>query len=130
MGIVVLSWAGGEALGALQPDFLVHIAGPFTIASMYCFAIVVAVLNTAYLPEQLRMPRWKLVGMYWAVVLWGWFSAEQISRAVLEHGLGLAGPAVTSISAHPVRIAAYGAWLASLGWLLWRTARPGLLRSR
>jgi hypothetical protein len=130
MGIVVLSWAGGEALGALQPDFLVHIAGPFTIASMYCFAIVVAVLNTAYLPEPLRMPRWKLVGMYWAVVLWGWFSAEQISRSILEHGIGLSGPDVASISPHPVRIAAYGAWLASLAWLVWRTARPGLLRSR
>ena len=130
MGIVVLSWIGGAALGALQPDFLVHIAGPFTIASMYCFAIVVAVLNTSYLPEPLRMPRWKLVGMYWAVVLWGWFSAEQISRSIIEHGLGLSGSPVTSISAHPVRIAAYAAWLASLVWLVWRTARPGLLRSR
>ena len=128
IAIVALSWAGGEALGALQPDFLVHIAGPFTIASMYCFAIVVAVLNTAYLPEPLRMPRWKLLGMYWAVVLWGWFSAEQISRSILAHGLGLAGPAVTSISAHPVRIAAYAAWLASLAWLVWRTFRPGIRR--
>jgi hypothetical protein len=48
----------------------------------------------------------------------------------MEHWLGLAGPAVTSISAHPVRIAAYAAWLASLAWLVWRTFRPGLLRSR
>ena len=71
---------------------------------MYAFAIVVAVLNTAYLPAALRMPRWKLLGMYWAVVLWGWFSAEQVSRSVLEHGLGLAGPIVTSIAPHPVRI--------------------------
>ncbi len=118
------------SLGALQPDFLVHIAGPFTISSMYCFAIVVAVLNTAYLPASLRMPRWKLVGMYWAVVLWGWFSAEQISRSILEYGLGRSGPDVTSISAHPVRVAAYGAWLASLLWLVWRTWRPGMLRSR
>lgn len=55
--------------------------------------------------------------MYWAVVLWGWFSAEQVSRSVLEHGLGLTGPVVTSIT---------------LGWLVWRTARrPGLFhRSR
>ncbi|HYO46193.1 MAG TPA: Nramp family divalent metal transporter [Gemmatimonadota bacterium] len=131
MGVILLSWLGGETLGALEPDFLVHIAGPFTIASMYCFAIVVAVLNTAYLPAPLRMPRWKLLGMYWAVVLWGWFSAEQVSRSVLEHGLGLTGPVVTSITLHPVRLAAYGAWLGSLGWLVWRTARPGLLhRSR
>lgn len=129
MGVILLSWFGGETLGALQPDFLVHIAGPFTIASMYCFAIVVAVLNTAYLPPPLRMPRWKLLGMYWAVVLWGWFSAEQISRSVLEHGLGLSGPVVTSITLHPVRLAVYGAWLGSLGWLVWRTVRPGLLRS-
>jgi hypothetical protein len=128
MGVILLSWFGGETLGALQPDFLVHIAGPFTIASMYCFAIVVAVLNTAYLPLPLRMPRWKLVGMYWAVVLWGWFSAEQVSRSLLEHGLGLSGPVVTSIALHPVRLAAYAAWLASLGWLIWRTAGPGILR--
>jgi hypothetical protein len=106
----------------------VHIAGPFTIASMYCFAIVVAVLNTTYLPLPLRMPRWKLLGMYWAVVLWGWFSAEQVSRSLLEHGLGLSGPVVTSIALHPVRLAAYGAWLGSLGWLVWRTAGPGILR--
>jgi hypothetical protein len=128
MGVILLSWLGGETLGALQPDLLVHIAGPFTIASMYCFAIVVAVLNTAYLPAPLRMPRWKLVGMYWAVILWGWFSAEQVSRSVLEHGLGLSGPVVTSIALHPVRVAAYGAWLGSLGWLVGRTAGPGLLR--
>lgn len=131
MGVILLSWFGGESLGALEPDFLVHIAGPFTISSMYCFAIVVAVLNTAYLPAPLRMPRWKLLGFYWAVVLWGWFSAEQISRSILEHGLGLSGVVVSSISLHPVRLAAYGAWLASLAWLVWRTARPGLLgRSR
>ncbi|HUF90296.1 MAG TPA: Nramp family divalent metal transporter [Gemmatimonadota bacterium] len=128
MGVIVLSWFGGESLRALEPDFLVHIAGPFTIASMYCFAIVVAVLNTSYLPEPLRMPRWKLVGMYWAVVLWGWFSAEQVSRSLLEHGLGLSGPVVTSITFHPVRLAAYGAWIGSLAWLVWRTAGPGLLR--
>jgi len=128
MGVILLSWFGGESLLALEPDFLVHIAGPFTIASMYCFAIVVAVLNTAYLPAPLRMPRWKLLGMYWAVVLWGWFSAEQISRSVLEHGLGLSGPVVTSIALHPVRVAAYAAWLGSLAWLVWRTAGPGLLR--
>jgi hypothetical protein len=128
MGVILLSWFGGETLGTLQPDFLVHIAGPFTIASMYCFAIVVAVLNTTYLPLPLRMPRWKLVGMYWAVVLWGWFSAEQISRSLLEQGLGLSGPVVTSIALHPVRLAAYGAWLGSLGWLVWRTAGPGILR--
>ncbi|HET6616537.1 MAG TPA: Nramp family divalent metal transporter [Gemmatimonadota bacterium] len=130
-GVILLSWFGGENLGALEPDFLVHIAGPFTICSMYAFAIVVAVLNTAYLPADLRMPRWKLLGMYWAVVLWGWFSAEQVSRSILEHGLGLAGPVVTSIAPHPVRIFAYGAWLISIAWLVWRTARPGLIdRSR
>lgn len=127
-GVILASWFGGESVVALEPDLLVHIAGPFTIASMYCFAIVVAVLNTTCLPEPLRMPRWKLVGMYWAVILWGWFSAEQISRSVLEHGLGLSGPVVTSIAVHPVRIAAYAAWLGSLAWLVARTAGPGILR--
>ncbi|HEY7472149.1 MAG TPA: Nramp family divalent metal transporter [Gemmatimonadota bacterium] len=125
--VILLSWRGGESVLALEPDFLVHIAGPFTISSMYAFTIVIAVLNTAYLPAPLRMPRWKLVGMYWAVVLWGWFSAEQVSRSVLEHALGLSGPVVVSIAPHPVRLVAYGAWLVSLAWLVWRTARPGLL---
>ena len=74
------------------------------------------------------MPRWKLLGMYWAVVLWGWFSAEQVSRSVLEHALGLSGSVVTSIEPHPVRIVSYAAWLASLAWLVWRTAGPGLFR--
>lgn len=128
MAVILVSWLAEETVIALEPDLLVHVAGPFTIASMYCFTIVVAVLNTVYLPLPLRMPRWKLVGMYWAVVLWGWFSAEQISRSILEHAMGLSGPVVTSIALHPVRLVAYGAWLASLAWLVWRTAGPGLLR--
>jgi hypothetical protein len=127
IGVILLSWLGGESLRALEPDFLVHIAGPFTISSMYAFTIVVALLNTVHLPAPLRMPRWKLVGMYWAVALWGWFSAEQVSRSLLEHALGLSGPVVTSIAPHPVRLVAYGAWLVSLAWLVWRTARPGLV---
>lgn len=75
----------------------------------------------------LEAPRHVLGGRVVGLVL----RAEQVSRSVLEHGLGLTGPVVTSITLHPVRLAAYGAWLGSLGWLVWRTARPGLLhRSR
>ncbi|MGH7564414.1 MAG: Nramp family divalent metal transporter [Gemmatimonadota bacterium] len=127
MGVIVLSWAGGESLGALQPDFLVLVAGPFTIASMYLFTAVIAIMNTRHLPLGLRMPRWKLVGMYWAIFLWGWFTAEQISRLVLEHGLGLTGPVVTTIAVHPVRVGAYLVWLASLMWVVARTFGPGWL---
>jgi hypothetical protein len=128
MGVVLLSWWGGESLRGLQPDFLVLIAGPFTIASMACLAGVIAILNTRHLPAAVRMPRWKLLGVYWSMVLWGWFTAEQVTRTLLQHALGLSGPVVTSIAIHPVRVAAYAIWLAGLGWVVARTLGPGWLR--
>ncbi|MDX1624814.1 MAG: Nramp family divalent metal transporter [Gemmatimonadota bacterium] len=128
MAVIAVSWALGESVEALEPNFLVLIAGPFTITSMYCFALVVALLNTCHLPPALRIPRWKLAGMYWAVVLWGWFTAETISRFLLGTVLGESGAVVTTIGLHPVRVAVYAAWLASFAWLLWRTAGPGWLR--
>lgn len=129
MAVIVAAWVGGESVDALQPNFLVLIAGPFTIASMYCFAAVITVLNTRHLPAPLRMPRWKLLGMYWAIILWGWFTAEQVSRTILQFGLGLSGADVTSVTFHPVRAAAYLLWLASLGWVVARTAGPGFRQS-
>ncbi len=129
MTVITASWLGGESFEALQPNFLVLIAGPFTIASMYCFALVVTMLNTCYLPAAARMPRWKLVGMYWAIVLWGWFTAEQVSRAILQHGLGESGDVVTTIAYHPARLVIYGLWIGSLVWVVWRTAGPGFGRA-
>ena len=133
--------AGATALDSVDGNLTVSIAvtglpidtsavaGPFTIISMYLFSIVVAILNCRYLPVELRMPRWKLLGMYWAVVLWGWFSAETLSRFALRQIFGDTGPAGTSIVFHPVRFAFYFGWLASLAWLVIKTARPGLIRS-
>jgi len=129
MAVIGASWALGESVQAIEPDFLVLIAGPFTIASMYAFAAVIAVLNTAYLPVELRMPRWKLVAMWWAVVLWGWFTAETVSRFLLSQVIGSSGAAVTSIEMHPVRIGVYALWLLSLGWVVRRTAGPGWART-
>ena len=128
MGVVLLSWLAGEGLGGLQPDFLVLIAGPFTITSMVCMSGVIAILNTRHLPAAVRMPRWKLLGMYWSIVLWGWFTAEQVTRTLLQNAFGLSGPVVTSIALHPVRVAAYAVWLAGLGWVVARTLGPGWLR--
>jgi hypothetical protein len=71
------------------------------------------------------MPRWKLIGMYWAIVLWGWFTAEQVSRAILQHGLGQSGDVVTTIAYHPARLVVYGLWIGSLLWVVLRTAGPG-----
>lgn len=122
--VILLSWGVGRTVQGLEPNFLVLIAGPFTISSMYLFALVVAVLNSVHLPPGLRMPRWKLVGMWWAIVLWGWFTAEDVSRFVLGEVLGRSGPVVTTIAVHPVRIVVYGLWLASLAWVVWRTAGP------
>ena len=51
-----------------------------------------------------------------------------VARTLLQHAFGLTGPVVTSIAFHPVRVAAYAAWLAALGWVVARTLGPGWLR--
>lgn len=132
VAIVVISWVLGRGVegggDSLQPNFLIIIAGPFTIASMYVFACVVAVLNTCYLPAPLRMPPWKLVGMYLSILLWGWFTAETITRVTLAEVLSIAGEEATSIALHPVRVVLYAAMLASLVYVVARTFTPGFRR--
>jgi len=124
MAIILVSWTGGAGVDALQPDFLVLIAGPFTIASMYAFTLVVGWMNVRRLPPALSPPLWKRLGMVWAAVLWGWFTAEQISRTLLA-AMGESGAAIESIAMHPVRAIAYALWAASLVWFA-----AGILRSR
>ena len=123
MAIITLSWVGGEGLEGLQPDFLVLIAGPFTIASMYAFALVIGYMNVRRLPARLRTPGWKRWGMVWAAVLWGWFTAEQVSRTLLG-GFGAPEAAIEAISVHPVRVVVYGLWLLSVLWFAWQVAGP------
>ncbi len=120
MAIIAASWLGGEALDVLQPDFLILIAGPFTMTSMFLFTLVVGTMNVHRLPAALSPPAWKRWSLLWAAILWGWFTAEQLSRTVM----GLAGvdqTAVESLSPHPVRIALYALWLGSLTWFAIRT---------
>ena len=119
MAIIVASWTGGSSVDSLRPDFLVLIAGPFTIASMYAFALVVGYMNARRLPGLLATPLWKRVGMVWAGILWGWFTAEQVSRAILAR-LGAPEGVLETISMHPVRVACYGLWIASILWFAWR----------
>lgn len=119
MAIIVASWTGGTSVDRLQPDFLVLIAGPFTIASMYAFALVVGYMNVRRLPGPLATPFSKRLGMVWAGVLWGWFTAEQISRAILAR-LGAPAPMLESIAMHPVRVVSYSLWIASILWFGWR----------
>ena len=114
--IIVASWVGHAGLDQLQPDFLLLIAGPFTITSMWLFTLVVAYINVRLLPRELAPPAWKRVGMFWAAVLWGWFTAEQLSRVVLREVVGNAD-AAGHIVAHPVRYGMYGVWVASVLWL-------------
>jgi hypothetical protein len=132
LAVIMVSWAGGRGVDQLQPNFLILIAGPFTIISMWLLTIVVTVLNTTRLPAPLRMPPWKLAGMYWAVVLWGWFAAETLSRFVLGQVMGLGAdpataPVVHSIVFHPARVGCYALWIGSLIWLILRTWRPGFV---
>jgi hypothetical protein len=128
MAIILVSWIGGAGLGAMQPDFLVLIAGPFTISSMYFFAIVVGVMSARRLPPALGPGAWNRLGLLWAAMLWGWFSAEQLSRLVLDR-FGAPVGTVESISFHPIRLVIYLAWLGSVVWFGWalfqRTGRVG-----
>ena len=125
MAIITASWVGGEALEGLQPDFLVLIAGPFTIASMYAFAIVVGVVNVRRLPARLGPPGWKRWGMVWAAILWGWFTAEQVSRTILAN-LDASTLVTDTIAWHPVRGVIYGLWILSVAWfaraILWKSS--------
>ena len=65
--------------------------------------------------------------MYLSVVLWGWFTAETLTRVTLTELLGIAGAEATTIAFHPVRVVVYGAMLASLGYVVARTFTPGFL---
>lgn len=117
MAIVVVSWTGGAGVEALQPNFLVLIAGPFTIASMYAFALVIGYLNTRLLPRELAPSMPKRIGMAWAAVLWGWFTVEQVSRVLLDR-MGAPPEVIGEIAPHPVRLTLYALWAISLAWFV------------
>ncbi|HSJ64193.1 MAG TPA: Nramp family divalent metal transporter [Gemmatimonadaceae bacterium] len=118
MAIVLFSWLGGESLSGLQPDFLVLIAGPFIIASMYVFTLIIGYMNVRRLPAEIATPVTRRVGMMWAALLWGWFTVEQISRTILS-SLGAPVDVVGSIVLHPVRVVLYGVLILSLLWFGW-----------
>ena len=113
--IIIASWVGGGALEGMQPDFLLLVAGPFTIASMFVFTLVVGAMNVRRLPRALRPGAGTRIMLVWAAVLWGWFTAEQLSRVVLGR-MGVEASVVTDLVWHPVRIVAYGAWGVLVGW--------------
>jgi hypothetical protein len=119
MGIIAASWFGGEALAALQPSFLLLVAGPFTISSMYAYTLVVGYMNTARLPAKLASPGWKRWGMLWAATLWGWFTVEVVARSLMA-AFGVETATVESLAWHPVRIVCYALWIASLVWFALR----------
>ena len=113
--IVIASWVGGGALEGMQPDFLLLVAGPFTIASMFVFALVIGAMNVRRLPRALRPGAGTRIMLVWAAVLWGWFTAEQLSRVVLGR-MGADVSVVTDLVWHPVRIVAYGLWVGLVAW--------------
>ena len=129
MAIVLFSWSGGETVDRLQPNFLVLVAGPATIASMYFFAMVVGYMNVRRLPEDLRMPTWKRWGCVWAAVLWGWFTVEALSRQRLT-AIGAPQEMIESIQWHPVRGVLYGIWIVSILWFVWSILGPGARQKR
>jgi hypothetical protein len=122
MAIVLMSWRGGAALDQLQPGFLLLVAGPFTIAAMYGFTLVVGVMNVRRLPAALAPDWWGRGGLLWAAVLWGWFTAETVARLVLG-AAGAPGVVRDTITWHPVRALCYLLWLGSLAWFVLKLAR-------
>lgn len=120
MAIIAASWLGGTALAALEPDFLILIAGPFTITSMFLFTLVVGTMNAGRLPASLAPPRWKRWGMLWAAALWGWFTVEQLARMVMGR-TGVDPGVVETLAPHPVRVALYALWVGSLIWFAARS---------
>ena len=120
--IILASWVGGGALEGMQPDFLLLVAGPFTIASMFMFTLVVGYMNVRRLPKGMGPGIGGRAMLVWAAVLWGWFTAEQVSRVVLTK-TGADPATVTEIAGHPVRLIVYGAWGVSLAWFGWTMAR-------
>ncbi len=129
MAIIAWSWKGGRGLSALQPDFLVLIAGPSIITSMYVFTLVIGYMNACRLPSHLGMPPWGRVAMLWAAILWGWFTVEQLSRLLLER-LNVPAAVSQSLAWHPVRGLLYAVWIASIAWFTWILARRSPLRRR
>ena len=133
MTIIAGSWKGGRALSALQPDFLILIAGPFTITSMYVFTLVIGYMNVSRLPAHLTTPRWGRLAMLWAAILWGWFTVEQLSRVLLAQ-MTAPQELIESLTWHPVRGFLYVIWIFSLAWFAWvlfrRREPPRRLRSR
>jgi hypothetical protein len=118
MAIIAASWKGGGGLGALQPDFLVLIAGPFTITSMYVFTLVIGYMNASRLPSRLATPRWGRVALLWCAILWGWFTVEQLSRLLLGR-LAVPQAVIEALVWHPARGVLYAVWLVSLAWFAW-----------
>lgn len=118
MAIIVASWTRGTGVEVLQPNFLVLVAGPFTIASMYLFTLVVGYVNVRRLPAALRPGAGTRLALIWAGLLWGWFTAEELSRVVLSQ-MGAGAEVIESIAWHPVRVGFYAAWLASVVWFGW-----------
>jgi hypothetical protein len=123
VAIIIASWLVGKTVDGLRPNSLVLIAGPFTIASMYAFTLVIGYMNVRRLPAEIATPVSRRVGMVWAAVLWGWFTVEQISRVILAE-LGAAPEVLGSVTLHPVRVLLYGLLILSLLWFSWALFGP------
>ena len=123
VAIIIASWFAGKTVDGLRPNSLVLIAGPFTIASMYAFTLVIGYMNVRRLPAEIATPMSRRVGMVWAAVLWGWFTVEQVSRVILAE-LGAAPEVLGSVTLHPVRVLLYGLLILSLLWFSWALFGP------
>jgi hypothetical protein len=95
---------------------------------------VIGYMNVRRLPPEIGTPPIRRIGMMWAALLWGWFTAEQLSRTILSQ-LGVPQEVVGSIALHPVRVVLYGGLIASLAWFGWalfgdrgRAAAPAIHR--
>jgi hypothetical protein len=91
---------------------------------MYAFALVVGYMNVRRLPGGVATPRHRRWGMVWAAILWGWFTAEQVSRTLLSR-IGAPSDVVETVAPDPIRIALYALWVLSVVWFGWQILGPG-----
>ncbi len=114
---------GGRQWSACKQTSWFLIAGPFTIASMYAFALVVGYADTRRLPAPASRRRGS-GGGWCGRRSSGGGSPRSISRAWCSPALRPIPRWWRQIRPEPVRVVLYGLWLVSVAWFAWSTLGP------
>jgi predicted MFS family arabinose efflux permease len=127
MGVLVMSWPFGIAMGQVGHAWLAHVAdwrAPFLAASLYCAVAALALLllyrsapgSSSGVARQAARPGFGLTGVEWALVTaagvaWGVFNAGYVGYLTFGSKM-LEGHGATNIEA--AAIVSIGSWLMIL----------------